>query len=74
MPRQEKQQELTAKQVAELLGVTKRAVQFMIKRGVFPNAYQLPGGTRTAFLIPASDLDAYLAAREQDKKKRRQST
>jgi excisionase family DNA binding protein len=55
-----KQDDITVAQIAKLLGVTPRAVQHMIKRGEFPNARQIPGGRTSPFLVPQSDLEAYL--------------
>jgi excisionase family DNA binding protein len=73
MPKQIIPELLTVRQVAEMLDVTTRTVQRMVRRGDFPGAYQLPGGSHSTFVIPKSDLDAYLAAREQEQKKRHQS-
>ena len=55
---------VTVTEVAELLGITPRAVQGLIGRGHFPNARKLGPGETSAFLIPKSDLDAYLKKRE----------
>jgi excisionase family DNA binding protein len=51
---------LTVAQIAKLLRVTTRTVNNIIKRGEFPNAYQIPGGRTSPFLVPKSDLEVYL--------------
>ena len=64
--------DLTTAQVAERLGIIRKSVRGLIERGHFPNARKLPGKT-TTYLIPLSDVEAFLAVREARKQKRRQS-
>jgi excisionase family DNA binding protein len=47
------QEYMTVTEAAKLLGVTSRTVQRYIHRGLFPGAYQVPGGSKMPWLIPA---------------------
>jgi excisionase family DNA binding protein len=51
-----KEQYITVTEAAKLLGVTSRTVQRYIHRGLFPGAYQLPGGSKMPWLIPADEV------------------
>lgn len=59
----------TVKQIAEMLGYTRRGVQKMIKRGVFPGAVKLPGGRSAAYLIPRDEVEAELERRRSSPKR-----
>jgi excisionase family DNA binding protein len=62
--------ELTTSEIAERLGITPLAIRGLIKRGHFPNFRKLPGASNP-YLVPQSDLDTYLVAREARKLKRK---
>ncbi len=68
---QNKPIDITTAEVADKLERSTDAVLGLIKRGHFPTARKLPGKT-TTYLIPLSDVEAYLAVREARKQKRRQ--
>ena len=51
---------LTSKQVATLLGVHARTVLRLIKSGKFPNARKAVDYHTAPYLIPGSDVIAYL--------------
>ena len=55
---------LTTVEVAGELRVTARMVRKYISAGEFPNSKKLAGKT-TTYLIPRSDVDAYVAARKK---------
>jgi excisionase family DNA binding protein len=55
---------LSVKQVAELLGVTPRAIHKWIKRGHFPGAYKLSPASNSPYRIPESDVIAFKEQRE----------
>jgi excisionase family DNA binding protein len=46
------QQFMTVTETAKALGLTGRTVLRYIHKGVFPGAYQLPGGDNMPWLIP----------------------
>lgn len=58
MPKQS-EKELTAQQIADRWGISKRTVIRMIHQGEFPNARQLANlGPRAPFVVPLSDVEA----------------
>ena len=48
----------TVTEAARALGVVNRTVIRYIKRGLFPGAYQLPGGSTMPWLIPIEEVEA----------------
>jgi excisionase family DNA binding protein len=54
------QQYMTVTEAAKVLGVTGRTVQRYIHRGLFPGAYQLPGGSNMPWLIPADEVRNFI--------------
>jgi excisionase family DNA binding protein len=49
-------QYMTVTEAAKHLGVTSRTVQRYLRRGLFPGAYQLPGGVSQPWIIPADEV------------------
>ena len=60
-PASEATRPLTTTQAAELLGVTGRTVQTLVRQGVIPARTLRPGGRRPAYRIDRADLLAYVA-------------
>ena len=57
---------ITLSQYAELAGVTHQTAWNYLKRGLFPGAYQLPGGATSPWRIPITkELVALLPAESQ---------
>lgn len=65
--------DLTTAEVAQQLGITRRAIVGLIQRGRFPNARKLPAVNGT-YLIPLSDLENYLPIREARKRNKSASS
>jgi len=58
--------QLTTKQVAQRLGVSKRTVNNLVNRGRFPGAYKLdPDSVNSPWLIPTKEVEAF-----EDRRKR----
>jgi excisionase family DNA binding protein len=54
------QQYMTVTEAAKILGVTTRTVQRYLRRGLFPGAYQLPGGASQPWIIPADEVNNFI--------------
>lgn len=52
--------QLTVAEIAEILEVTPRQVQYYAKGGAFPNARRVGRGKRAPYLIPWRDVQAFL--------------
>ena len=52
--------QLTTKQVAQRLGVSKRTVINLLERGRFPSAYKVdPESKNSPWIIPTKEVDAF---------------
>lgn len=60
MSRMTKYADLTISQVAVILKRTSRHVLNLVNRGRFPNAYKMDPGSKSIYLIPRSDVDAFI--------------
>jgi excisionase family DNA binding protein len=59
---------LTANEVAAILGVKPRTIQYWVKRGYFPGAYKVGLGATSPYRIPQSDVEAFIEKRERQGK------
>jgi len=55
----------TAKEAAEILGVSKPTLNLWILSGYFPNVYRLNPNKRSAYRIPKEDIQSFLEKRTQ---------
>ena len=58
----------TVKQVSEMLGVNVRTIRYWIEEGRLPNAVKIDDRRTSPYLIPVSDLEAFLEENPQYKK------
>lgn len=58
---------LNVDQAAERFGVTPRTIRNWINRGDFPNAYRVGLTSKSAHMIPMSDIEAFDKKRRQRK-------
>ncbi len=56
---------LSVAQVAEQLDVHETSIQRWIREGHFPNARKKGPGKTSAYVVPDTDIDAFLEARRQ---------